>query len=62
MMGFNAESFKHRLLRYEYLKDCMVRHRRPSASYNTTVLYTPINENFDHYTYCTNTLVRPIRY
>ena len=23
----------------------------PSASYNITVLYTLLNENFDHYTY-----------
>ena len=29
----------------------IIQHHRPSASYNITVLYTLINENFDHYTY-----------
>ena len=31
--------------------DCIVQHRRPSASYYVTVLYTIINEYLDHYTY-----------
>ena len=35
----------------EQSKDCIVRHRRPSSSYNMTVLYILINESFDQYTH-----------
>ena len=47
----NPSLLQQRLLIYEPSKDCIERHRRPSASYNVIVLNTLVIEEFHHYTY-----------
>ena len=46
-----SSTLKQRLHRSEYVRDCIVRYSRPSASYTIILLYALVNKYFDQYTY-----------